>query len=68
MRKIIIGIDLPGWTSIAVLIAFFGGLNLFTLGVIGEYIGQIFDEVKDRPAFLVHETLGLNEEKSRNQI
>ncbi len=60
IQKIIIGINLPGWTSIATLIIFFGGINLFVLGIIGEYIGHIFDEVKGRPSFLIEETIGLS--------
>ncbi len=59
VMKFTIGIDLLGWTSTAFLIMFFGGLNLFVLGIIGEYIGDIFDEVKNRPIFLVDEKLGL---------
>lgn len=56
--KFVVGINLLGWTSTSVLIIFFGGLNLLVLGIIGEYIGDIFDEVKNRPPFLVDQTLG----------
>lgn len=55
-----IGVNLIGWTSTAALIIFFGGINLFVLGIIGEYIGDIFDEVKNRPVFLVDYKLGLD--------
>ncbi len=61
VQKMIGGINLPGWTSIATLIIFFGGINLFVLGIIGEYIGHIFDEVKGRPSFLVDETIGFSQ-------
>jgi dolichol-phosphate mannosyltransferase len=47
----------PGWTSIAVGITFFSGVQLTVLGVIGEYIGRIHDEVKRRPLYLVREQL-----------
>ena len=47
----------PGWTSIVVPIAFIGGLQLFSLGVIGEYIGKIYLEVKRRPHFEVEKIL-----------
>ena len=56
--KFIKGIDLMGWTSTAILIMFFGGINLFVLGIVGEYIGDIFDEVKNRPTFMTDEKLG----------
>lgn len=45
--------DMPsGWATLAILLAFFGGLQLFCLGIIGEYIGQIFYEVKARPRYI----------------
>lgn len=44
-----------GWTSIFVIMSFIGGLQLFFLGVLGEYIGVIFDEVKRRPLYIVEE-------------
>lgn len=43
----------PGWTSTVVIISFFSGIILFSLGVIAEYIWRIYDEVKDRPGFIV---------------
>ena len=48
----------PGWTSILVPLAFIGGLQLVALGVIGEYIGKIYLEVKRRPRFEVEEVAG----------
>lgn len=57
--KMTVGIELLGWTSTTIIIIFFGGLNLFVLGVISEYIGDIFDEVKGRPQFLIKEKIGL---------
>lgn len=45
--------DMPsGWATLAILLAFFGGVQLFCLGIIGEYIGQIFYEVKARPRYI----------------
>jgi polyisoprenyl-phosphate glycosyltransferase len=43
----------PGWASLIITIIFFGGVQLITVGVLGEYIGNIFDEVKDRPEYIV---------------
>lgn len=42
-----------GWTSIILFISFFGGLILFSLGIIAEYIWRIFEEVKDRPGYII---------------
>ncbi len=45
--------DMPsGWATLVVLLAFFGGVQIFCLGIIGEYIGQIFNEVKARPRYI----------------
>ena len=43
----------PGWATITACVLFFGGFQLFTLGIIGEYIGNIFEEVKQRPLYLI---------------
>ena len=50
-----------GWTSIMIVAIFFGGVQLMTIGVLGEYIGSIFDEVKDRPEFIVDQKINFDE-------
>ena len=50
----------PGWTSIMVLVGIVGGIQLVVLGVIGEYIAHIFDEVKHRPLYVVHRLHGID--------
>lgn len=47
-----------GWTTLVALVSFLGGLQLIVLGIIGEYIGAIFDEVKNRPLYIVEESFG----------
>jgi dolichol-phosphate mannosyltransferase len=47
----------PGWLSIIGIIIFFGGVQLLTMGVLGRYIGNIFDETKERPEFIVNEAI-----------
>lgn len=46
-----------GWTSLALVISFIGGIELVFLGILGEYIGLIFDEVKGRPLYLIEEII-----------
>jgi len=46
-----------GWTSTLIIIIFFSGVQLMTVGVMGEYIGSIFDEVKNRPEYIIRERL-----------
>jgi glycosyltransferase involved in cell wall biosynthesis len=55
-RFIFWGITVPGWTSTIVSIYFVGGLILANLGVLGVYLGKVFDETKSRPTFVVRET------------
>jgi polyisoprenyl-phosphate glycosyltransferase len=50
--------SIPGLASIAVFVAFLGGIQLLVLGLMGEYIARIHDEVKDRPLYLVRDTHG----------
>ena len=56
--KLFYGIPVPGYTSLFASIAFFIGIQLLILGIIGEYLGIIIDEVKRRPIYIVEEILG----------
>lgn len=51
----------PGWASILVAVVFFGGVQLISLGILGEYVGRIYDEVKRRPLYIVREKIGFEE-------
>ena len=51
------GSNVPGWTSLMVIILFFNSLNFFILALLGEYIGRIFNETKKRPRYIVSEVL-----------
>ena len=44
-----------GWTSIMTVVVFFGGVQLLTIGVLGQYIGVLFDEIKNRPEYIIDE-------------
>lgn len=52
------GTPIEGWTSTVVIMLFLGGVQLLSLGVIGEYIGRIFEEVKQRPHYVVRDRVG----------
>lgn len=64
LEKVIYGIDVPGYASIIVLTAFFGSLQLFCIGIIGEYVGKIFEQSKDRPIYIAKEILTYGEENN----
>jgi dolichol-phosphate mannosyltransferase len=53
--------EVPGWTSIVVVTTFIGGIQLIVLGVMGQYIGDIHDEVKRRPLYVVSELENFSE-------
>jgi dolichol-phosphate mannosyltransferase len=53
----------PGWTLIFIALLLIGGVQLVFLGVVGEYVGRIYSEAKDRPLYLVLEELGFEESR-----
>lgn len=55
VRTLIYGIDVPGYASLMVVVLFLGGVQLVSLGIIGEYLGRTYDEVKQRPIYLVNQ-------------
>ena len=57
--------DLPGWTALVMGMLLFSGIQLIILGLIGEYVGRIYTEVKNRPRWLARELLGLPAEPPR---
>lgn len=56
-----------GWASIFVAVLFMGGVQLVTIGIIGEYIGRIYDEVKQRPLYFVQERLGFETKEEQDE-
>lgn len=60
VRTLALGIDVPGYASLMVSILFIGGVQLISLGIIGEYIGRIYKEVKGRPLYLVRKLYGID--------
>ena len=55
VRKIIMGDPVAGWPSLVCIISFIGGIQLFALGVIGQYLAKTYIEIKDRPIYIVDE-------------
>lgn len=58
-------VELPGWTALVGVMLFFGGLQFLILGFLGEYIGRIYGEVKQRPRWIVRDTYGLPPEEEQ---
>ena len=62
LQKLIAGIAIPGYATIIVLILFLGGMQLLCIGFIGEYVGRIFEQSKDRPIYIAKEVLTYKKE------
>ena len=58
VEYLVSGNEVSGWTTIVTAVLFFAGVNLISLGVVGEYVARIFDEVKGRPLFVVRRRQG----------
>lgn len=65
LRTLIYGIDVPGYPSVIVAIMFFGGVQLLSVGILGEYIGRIFSETKKRPLYIIRQTHGFDKESEQ---
>ncbi len=61
VRTLILGIDVPGYASIMVVLLFTSGIQLVFLGILGEYIGRMFDETKKRPLYLIQDLVGVDQ-------
>jgi len=53
LKTLVVGTDLPGWATLVVGISFLSGIQLLSIGVLGEYIARIFIEVKQRPPYVI---------------
>lgn len=61
IRTIVFGADVPGYASIMASVLFMGGVQMVFIGIIGEYLGRIYNESKQRPIFIVEEKIGIEE-------
>jgi polyisoprenyl-phosphate glycosyltransferase len=67
-RYLMHGITVEGWTSVIVSLYFIGGLILANMGVIGLYLGEVFNEVKDRPLYMIKETINFEQQENTADI
>lgn len=63
LEKLLTGIDIPGYATIVVLILFLGSIQLFCIGIIGEYVGRTFEQSKNRPVYIPREILTYNHDE-----
>lgn len=63
IRTLVFGNDVPGYASIMVAVLFLGGIQLLTLGILGEYLGRVYEEAKGRPLYLVRDSYGFDKKR-----
>jgi dolichol-phosphate mannosyltransferase len=59
--------QIPGWTTVVVAVLVLGGVQLMMLGLVGEYMGRVYDEIKGRPSYLVDELIGFDDPPRRTE-
>jgi len=62
LKVLLFGVDVPGYASLLLAVLFFGSLQLISLGVLGEYIGRIYMETKNRPIYVIRKQYGVKNE------
>lgn len=68
LRTIAFGIDVPGYASLMVAVLFLGGIQMVSLGILGEYLGRVYEEVKGRPLYLVRDTYGTSPQSLKSAM
>jgi hypothetical protein len=59
---------ITGWASVILAVMYFGGVQLLTIGILGHYIGSLFDEVKKRPEYIIDEPIQSEQTLPREQV
>jgi glycosyltransferase involved in cell wall biosynthesis len=60
--------DIPGWASLFVAILFFSGIQILSFGILGEYIARVYDEVKQRPKYIIKNAVGFKKENVHGRV
>ncbi len=65
IRVMVYGLDVPGYESLLAVMLFLGGMQLLSLGILGDYLARVFEEAKGRPLYVVRERFGFPEDKQK---
>ena len=68
LRYLMHGVGVAGWTSVIVSIYFTGGLMLANMGILGLYLGKVFNEVKERPLYIVKDMINMEQSKDAERV
>jgi glycosyltransferase involved in cell wall biosynthesis len=66
--KLVLQRTVPGWTAIVVIVALLASVQFVMIGILGEYVGRIFEEVKGRPLYIVREAINLSQQREASSI
>ena len=66
-EKVVVGVSVQGWASLVLIVLLLGSLHLMILGVLGQYVGRMYEELKGRPLYVVHERIGFRDEHELRQ-
>ncbi|MDR1140317.1 MAG: glycosyltransferase family 2 protein [Planctomycetaceae bacterium] len=66
LEVLLTGSNTPGWPTLIIAILFLGGVQIMSIGVVGEYVGRIYTETKKRPLFVIQEKCGLDTKDTEN--
>lgn len=64
VRTLVFGIEVPGYASLMIVVLLLGGFNMISVGILGEYIGRIAVDVRQRPLYVVAETVGFDDQNT----
>lgn len=67
IEKLAFGIAVPGYATIIILLLLLGGLQLFSLGILGEYMSKVYIQVKNRPIYILREHLEKDNENNQKE-
>lgn len=65
VRVMVYGLDVPGYESLLAVVLFLGGMQLLSLGILGDYLARVFEEAKRRPLYVVRERFGFAEDQQK---
>jgi dolichol-phosphate mannosyltransferase len=63
--RVFTDIWVEGWTALMIAVLFIGGVLLICVGILGEYVGRIYNEIKERPLYVVQEYVGFNQNEPK---
>jgi dolichol-phosphate mannosyltransferase len=68
VQKFVFQATVQGWTGVVVLVSLLASVQLLMIGILGEYVGRIYEQVKQRPLYVVGETINLPRQRDTDEL